>query len=142
MIYCLHKFFCVKQVGFVNSLAFSKSGQFLVAGVGQVKFYSFQSHPCRKTPIHLHLQLEMLYCFGFLLNLVFIKYTCIWQKILCWDSNLTNCFSQSIAVESLKPLIVVPRPTWLMCIKLSSSSQCGLQLNHLGLSYAHLTLNL
>lgn len=107
---------------------------------GEVLFLSISSR--RKTPIHLHLQLEMLYCFGFLLNLVFIKYTCIWQKILCWDLNLTNCFSQSIAVESLKPLIVVPRPTWSMCIKLSSSSQCGLQLNHLGLSYAHLTLNL
>jgi len=28
------------QVGFVNTLAFAKSAEFLIAGVGQVKFYS------------------------------------------------------------------------------------------------------
>lgn len=28
------------QVGFVNSLAFAKSAEFLVAGVGQVRFFS------------------------------------------------------------------------------------------------------
>lgn len=29
----------VTQVGFVNSLAFAKSGQFLIAGVGQVSLF-------------------------------------------------------------------------------------------------------
>lgn len=33
--------FCEMQVGFVNSLAFAKSGKFLVAAVGQVKNLSF-----------------------------------------------------------------------------------------------------
>lgn len=32
-------FLSMIQVGFVNSLAFAKSGQFLVAGVGQVIYF-------------------------------------------------------------------------------------------------------
>jgi hypothetical protein len=34
-IHCLPTY-CVMQIGFVNSLAFAKSGKFLLAGVGQV----------------------------------------------------------------------------------------------------------
>lgn len=37
MLSLLTCFFDTMQVGFVNSLAFAKSGTFLVAGVGQVK---------------------------------------------------------------------------------------------------------
>lgn len=35
----LTKILFVTQVGFVNSLAFAKSGQFLIAGVGQVSLF-------------------------------------------------------------------------------------------------------
>lgn len=35
----LAKILFVTQVGFVNSLAFAKSGQFLIAGVGQVSLF-------------------------------------------------------------------------------------------------------
>lgn len=37
----LIKILFVTQVGFVNSLAFAKSGQFLIAGVGQVSLFIF-----------------------------------------------------------------------------------------------------
>lgn len=43
------------QVGFVNSLAFAKSGRFLVAGVGQVRFSPFIYFDVLQLKISLHI---------------------------------------------------------------------------------------
>lgn len=40
LILVAYRILCMIQVGFVNSLAFANSGQFLIAGVGQVRHLS------------------------------------------------------------------------------------------------------